>query len=800
MHAIAEVALDGRVTGSIGTLTYLNPHGAEVGQVCLAPLGARTVFGVVLAARTVSEDDLPVLLGKMRSLGAPIKGLDIPVPLIELSRYCSAEYLTSLGLVLSGAIPPGVRDRLTSTWSLTNESHDFDLTAGQQEILRVLKDVGGTLIATKSKPISAAMLRSLRLLRGKGFVREVLTIAPKQERASIPQSLRITNDDDAIEKFLLKEGRKKPAQALTLIRLQGSSGATFAPSEIKALSGCTDQTLRALLTSKFLLDATQSPEQLSVPPKPSPQQANALERITKCIADQDSRAFLLFGVTGSGKTEVYLRAAEATLKAGRQVLFLVPEIALTAQVIGQLRARFGQAVAVLHSNLGPQERLENWMKINDGKAPVILGARSAIFAPARNLGLIIMDEEHEGSYKQESAPRYHTKALALKLSELHGATLVLGSATPSIESYWESTIGQLERLEMPDRAADAKLPEVFIEDLSAQYRQPGRPSMLTPALHDRMVECLEKKKQAILFLNRRAFSPYLSCRECGHVYECEACSVSLSYRKQLAMLVCHYCGFQRSAPDVCDSCGSSKIAPMGTGTEKVEEFLKMEFPEARVARLDRDVIKKKGALEEVFALMRAGEIDFLVGTQMVAKGLDFPGVVLVGTINADTGLHLPDFRAGERTFQLLSQVAGRAGRGKSPGEVVIQTFSTDHPAIVKAQAHAYEEFYELTLEERELAAYPPFVRLVNIVFSGPGRMEVKNLAKAYGAKLAESMPGANILGPVDCPMERINNQWRVHVLVKVLPMESLAPIQNTLDALDHGNVVITVDVDPQSML
>lgn len=226
----------------------------------------------------------------------------------------------------------------------------------------------------------------------------------------------------------------------------------------------------------------------------------------------------------------------------------------------------------------------------------------------------------------------------------------------------------------------------------------------------------------------------------------------------------------------------------------------MEFPEARVARLDRDVIKKKGALEEVFALMRAGEIDFLVGTQMVAKGLDFPGVVLVGTINADTGLHLPDFRAGERTFQLLSQVAGRAGRGKSPGEVVIQTFSTDHPAIVKAQAHAYEEFYELTLEERELAAYPPFVRLVNIVFSGPGRMDVKNLAKAYGAKLAESMPGANILGPVDCPMERINNQWRVHVLVKVLPMESLAPIQNTLDALDHGNVVITVDVDPQSML
>ncbi len=801
MIAVAQIALDGRASGSLDLLTYLNPHGAVVGDIVLAPLGARATLGVVWKVETVEEHELPVSLSRMRALSPSVSGLNVPEALVELAGRLSSEYLCAPSAAAGLLIPPGIRDRLVSTWErVPGSPRPADLSAVQAEVLNTLDDLEGKLVGTKSKPIAAAALRALRSLRAQNVVREGLSIQGKSERASLPAGLRLSQDEARIEKFLVTEGRKKPAQALTLMRLQGSEGVSFSPQEIKALSGVTDQTLRALLKAG-LLEAGDDQGHASYPAhRLSPQQDAAFEKIRAAIEGNRAERFLLYGVTGSGKTEVYLQAASEALKLGRQVLFLVPEIALTAQVIGQLRGRFGAGVAVLHSNLGPQERLETWMRVSQGEAPVVLGARSALFAPLRNIGLIILDEEHEQSYKQESMPRYHTKALAKKLADRHRAALILGSATPSIESYWESTTGALTRLEMPERAASAQLPEVHILNLAELYKKYERPSLLAPRLHAALAEVLARKEQAILFLNRRAYSPYLSCRECGYVWKCPNCAVSLSYHKRDLALVCHYCDHREIAPDVCPECEGDRINPTGAGSEKVEEFLKDQFPEARVARLDRDIARKKGVLEETFALMRAGEIDFLVGTQMVAKGLDFPGVTLVGVILADTALHLPDFRASERTFQLLSQVAGRAGRGQKPGSVYIQTFSPDHPALIYAQKHDYLSLYEGLLEEREFVGYPPFNRLVNVLFTGPSRTELIRFSGEVGKQLAEAMPAADILGPVDCSLERLNNLWRRHLLVKAPLDADLSPIGKLLDLLDSGKITVTADVDPYTML
>jgi primosomal protein N' (replication factor Y) len=627
-----------------------------------------------------------------------------------------------------------------------------------------------------------------------------------------------------VDQFLANEGKKKPAQALTLMRLQlADAGAALTPAEIKAMAGVTDSTIKALLDAALLEKAETGMGAMAKPPVPNPFQQIAIDSIADSVHTKEHRAFLLFGVTGSGKTEVYLRAAGEALKLGRQVLYLVPEIALAAQAIAQLRERFGKSVAVLHSDLSPSERLQNWMAIRSGEASVVLGARSAVFAPLDNLGLIIMDEEHEASYKQESAPRYHAKRLALHLGELHACPVVLGSATPSIESFQEAEAEVLTLLSLPQRAASAQLPEVHIDDLTIGFRR-GQPAILSEALHKRLEATLARKEQAILFLNRRAYAPFIICRDCGHQIQCPRCAVSLSFHRHDHRLRCHHCGFQMVPPDTCPKCGGSRITPFGIGTEKVEENVASLFPDARVARLDRDVARRKGVLEETLASFRSGDIDILVGTQIVAKGLDFPNVTLVGVIAADISLNLPDFRSSERTFQLLSQVAGRAGRGTSPGEVVIQTFNPEHVAVVAAQTHDYLQLFEILKEEREVAGYPPFRRLVNIVLSSENRRsvldaseEIKQLlveragcdaTPAGGlsvreerrARLESPGVGAQLLGPVDCVMERLQNRWRRHMLLKLLPDAPLDPIAYALQGFRAKGVQVVVDVDPYSLM
>jgi primosomal protein N' (replication factor Y) len=795
---VADIGFDARTAGAEAVYTYRADADAAVGQIRLVPLGPRQALGCVLSVRTVTEDELGFPFSRLKPAGDLVHGLDLPLQTVALVQDVARQCLVPPSVALGLALPPGIKDRLVTEWSAVREPMDSEpLTTAQQEVLRVARE--GLLVESKSKPVAAGARKSLLLLRRKGMVEPNVTLMPFSDRHRLSGMLRLTADSARVEKFLAREGRKRPAQAVTLMRLQGSEAASFSVQEIKALGGVTDQTVKALLQSGLLEQADEAAPVLTAPPVPNLFQQNAIDAICESLRSGKPDTFLLYGVTGSGKTEVFLRAAAEALTWGRQVLYLVPEIALTAQVIAQLRARFGRSVAVLHSGMSPGERLESWMRVRSGEAPVVLGPRSALFAPFTHLGLIIMDEEHESSYKQENAPRYHAKQAALFLAKQFSCPLVLGSATPSIESFYEAETGAITRLDLPERAASAQLPIVHIEDLKEGYKA-KRPSIFSPRLEEAIRGALGAKKQVILFLNRRAYAPFLVCRECGHRPQCPNCSVSLSFHRKELRLRCHHCDYSERVPETCPRCGSEKVASFGVGAEKVEEEVSRVFEGCRVARLDRDISRKKGALEQILAQFRSGETDVLVGTQMVAKGLDFPNVTVVGVIAADISLNIPDFRASERTFQLLSQVAGRAGRGIHPGEVVIQTLSPDHVAVQLAKEHDYLGFYRALIEERREAHYPPFRRLVNVLITGEKRESVVGVAALAAGRISRAIPSCEVLGPADCPLERVQNMWRRHILVKLEPWGDAGPIADAIGELEDRGTRILIDVDPYSLL
>lgn len=794
---VADVAIDPRSGGQDAIYTYRLDEPANVGQAVFVPLGPRTELGFVTRIYEATEEDLGFPHKRLRAPTGIVQGLSLPEAIVELARFTADEYLCSLPTALAAATPPGVRDRLVNAWTLTDATPDpSTLTPLQAEALRTLRDSGGTLVESATKKPPAGVVRALQHLKSKGLVDSQMTIAPPKERRVKEAMLKLCADESKVDAFLAKEGKKKPAQALTLMRLQTTERASLTASEIKALAGVTDTTVKALVAARLLEAVEGEAETLTLAPRLNPYQQLAVDSIVESVQAREASPFLLFGVTGSGKTEVYLRAASEALRMGRKVLYLVPEIALATQAIAQLRSRFGRSVAILHSELPPAERLQSYLNIRQGEVSVVLGARSALFAPLTDIGLIVLDEEHESTYKQDSSPRYHAKRLAMFLSRRHQCPIVLGSATPSVESFYEAEEEKLTLLSLPERAASASLPTVHVQDLTEGYKT-GHPSILTEQLYERIESVLGKGEQVILFLNRRAYSPFLICRDCGHRVTCPHCAVALSFHRRDGRLRCHHCGFQTRPPDTCPSCLGSRISPFGVGTEKVEEAVAASFPDARVARLDRDVAKKKGALQETLAAFRGGDTQVLVGTQMVAKGLDFPKVTLVGVIAADMSLNIPDFRSSERTYQLLSQVAGRAGRGLHHGNVVIQTFNPTHPAIVGATAHDFSRFYESLKLERESAMYPPFRRLVNVVFSGESRAEVVRVGADAAARLAAC---GQVLGPVDCPLEKIQNRFRRHILVKLPPEAPAAPVAAALKDLEVGKVSVVVDVDPYSLM
>ncbi|HEY5089827.1 MAG TPA: primosomal protein N', partial [Polyangia bacterium] len=532
-------------------------------------------------------------------------------------------------------------------------------------------------------------------------------------------------------------------------------------------------------------------------------QTAAVQALTAALATGFS-TFLLHGVTGSGKTEVYLRVIATARAAGRGALVLVPEIALTPQLAARFRARFGEDVAVLHSALPPRERLAAWRRLRAGEVGIALGARSAVFAPVRALGVVVVDEEHDPSFKQEDGVRYHARDLAVVRAQRSGALAILGSATPALESTYNVMRGRFARLALPERATPRPLPEVSIVDL--RRHPPGPDGLFSTPLAEALGEALVTGGQSILFLNRRGFSTVMLCRACGQVVRCGSCVVSMTYHRGRARLVCHYCGRTTPVPTTCPVCASPRIERLGTGTERVESIVRERFPDARVARLDRDTAAGAGegrGLEAILRRMQAGEIDVLVGTQMVTKGHDFAGVTLVGVLQPDQGMNLPDFRATERTFQLLEQVAGRAGRGDRPGRVVIQTYAPEHPAIAAVALHDYDGFARAELRAREEAGYPPFTRMIALRIDAKD-LEHARLAATAAAEAARAAGGdaVRVRGPAEAPLARLRGRARWQVWLSSADRGALAAAARAASAgaRPGGDLRLAVDVDPQSVL
>lgn len=673
------------------------------------------------------------------------------------------------------------------------------------DLLELARWMADTYMCTMVDALQAIMPAGVKLSAASRVrIKTVRTVRPA-----------LTPAEWAVQKAAL--AKRAPKQVLAVDMAMARSGLTAAG--LAEATGIDAGVVRSAIQKGLLVTIEEETARdpwrnrkfaPDLPLMPTPDQERALTAIRDSLQTGSLEVFLLHGVTGSGKTEVYLQAISGNLVLGRQAIVLVPEISLTPQMVERFKARFGDKVAILHSRLSAGERYDEWRKVKNGLVEVVVGARSAIFAPFKKLGLIIIDEEHEGSYKQEDHPKYHAREAALKRAALTGSTVVLGSATPALESFYRVRLGEFKLITINDRVAGRPLPEVQIVDLREEMAA-GNRSIFSRLLQEKLAEKLERREQVILFLNRRGFSTFVVCRECGLVMRCPHCAVTLTYHAAGDSLQCHYCNFTRSSPKTCPKCGSVNIRYFGIGTQRVEDEVKKMFPAARVLRMDVDTTGRKGAHEQILTAFKNGEADILVGTQMIAKGLDFPRVTLVGVVTADTSLNLPDFRAAERTFQLMTQVAGRAGRAERPGEVVIQTYSPDHYSILAAQTHDYSGFYHREIELRRSLEYPPFSRLVRIVVSGTDETRIIQAAACLekilrGLTIGEDLGvQESILGPAPAPLARIKRRYRWQLCLKgTAPEKLIALVKQAIplfeDEIKGEGIKVSIEADPQAML
>ena len=531
----------------------------------------------------------------------------------------------------------------------------------------------------------------------------------------------------------------------------------------------------------------------------TPEQKEVFGSLRRSLDKDEQSPFLLFGITGSGKTEIYLRIIHEVLRREKGAILLVPEISLTPQTVRYFSRRMGNELALLHSRLTKAEKINEWYRILHGEKRVVIGARSAVFAPMERIGIIIIDEEHETSYKSEETPRYHTRSVAYYRAKKHGATLLLGSATPSVETYYLAKTQKFSLLHLPYRVLNQKLPKTHVADLR---RLKGQRFISAP-LHRSIERRLKHKEQVILFLNRRGFSPYIYCENCGYVFKCKNCDITLTFHRNEKQLSCHYCGYSEQVPDVCPVCNDERIFYSGFGTEKIEQVLNEYFPGAVIVRMDTDTIKKRSAFAEILNAFAKKQIDILIGTQIVTKGLHFPDVTLVGVLNADIPLNFPDFRSAERTFNLITQVSGRAGRSEKGGEVIIQTYNPSHYTIQTAKTQDYEEFFLREVRFREKLIYPPFCRIVRLVFRGVRSKDLFESAYFATSYLQERTNRyIAILGPTFCPFSRIKNYYRVHVIIK---LQHISPLRQYLRELQEvvtrkRGQYLEIDIDPVTML
>lgn len=633
-------------------------------------------------------------------------------------------------------------------------------------------------------------------VRGRAGTREVTLLHVPTEVAARLTRLALPEKQKAVLKALIASERP-----LTPTQLSNVAECTLAPINALRKKGFIKAQVRRIQHAE-IVDTPADAE--SHHPMTDDQQA-ALNVILDAMRAGRHETILMHGVTGSGKTEVYIRAIEETLRFGKQAIVLVPEISLTPQTRQRFRSRF-QQVALLHSHLSPAERHWHWQRIARGEVQVVVGARSAVFAPTPRLGLIVLDEEHDASFKQDSAPRYHARDVAFQRALMERAPLVLGSATPSLESWRRAQEGAYRLIDMPRRVHDRPLPDVAALDLRAEWDSRRSRGAISRQLQVAMEQALKDDGQIILLLNRRGFSTHIQCPGCGHVVRCRDCDIALTHHREAEQAICHYCDYQTPAPQRCPECGFEGIRYSGLGTERLEAEVRARFPDVPCLRMDSDTMQKPGSHEAALARFRAGEVRILLGTQMIAKGLDFPNVTLVGVVNADTALHLPDFRAAERTFQLVTQVAGRTGRGDKGGRVLVQTFSPEHPAIQAALRHDYHEFADRELPNREEYGYPPYSSMVRLVVRGP----VETLAEAFADRIAEQISQLNeergepvrVLGPTAAPISKLRGKYRFHMLLLCPDGDLLRSLvrEATKDLKPPEDVQWIADVDPLDML
>ena len=640
-------------------------------------------------------------------------------------------------------------------------------------------------------------------------------------KEKIEKTIQLAHPEDADAQLLSlldKSGKPRAPKQYEVLETLRTAGVEMAVSDVLAYVPDAQGAISALVKRGYVVEGGHvtfrrpniSPLAADKLVTLNPAQESAVDAITTAM-EAKSGTLLLHGVTGSGKTEVYMRAIERCLASGRQAIMLVPEISLTPQTVGLFQERFSDGIAVLHSRLSAGERFDEWRRIRLGKARVAVGARSAVFAPMQNVGLIIVDEEHEGSYQSETVPRYNALDVAAYRAKQFGSPMLLGSATPSLLSYYRALSGRYTLLELPSRVQNRPLPAVEVIDMRQEF-QAGNNGIFSGKLAQYLGECLEKGQQAMLFINRRGYSTFVSCRNCGHVILCDDCDISMTYHKGENRLRCHFCGAVKPLPTVCPACGKPFIKYFGIGTEQVEEALHNLFPKAVTLRMDTDTIRTKDTMQQMLTAFARGEAQFLVGTQMIAKGHDFPNVTLVGVVAADATLLIPDYRSTERTFQLLTQVAGRAGRDENPGKVVIQTYSPAHPAIRYAREHDYKSFYHYELEQRKKAVFPPFSLFVRILFSGDDESSLQAGVTTYAEQLkralgdclgAEGEHDILLYSASPAPIKRKQRAYRYQILIKLLRTARLSRAIQTIYTFagDHrGELYPMVEVNPQDML
>ena len=788
------------------------------GSRVIAPLGEGTREGVIVDL--MEEPDLPDDSIRIKNLTDCLD--DSPTfsdELLTLTKWMSEYYLSSWGEALRCAAPAVVRTRQNRVvHSLATDEQIADMRRSRQtEILSILREEDGLSLHQIARRIGVGVSRlrpTLAALQEKGLV----TLKSKVQSKARPQTISVVSTAKSVSEIeaqiLQLEANRAPKQAEMLRILLDCDGETLTAIDLTKRANTSLSGVQSLVRKGVIriesVPIVRNP--LSLDPVPSTQplalntdQATALQAVQAAIDADRRKLFLLHGVTGSGKTEVYMQAMASVLDRGKRVVVLVPEISLTPQTVSRFVGRFGARVAVLHSNLSDGERYDQWQQIKGGAADIVVGARSAIFAPFPNLGLIVIDEEHETSYKQDSAqPFYHAREVAVKRSELVGCPLILGSATPSLESFYRTEQKGYTLLKLPARVSNIEMPPVEIVDMREELKR-GNRTIFSTSLRTAIEERLSKGEQIILFLNRRGFATHVFCRACGYVERCNHCSISLTFHFHTKRLGCHHCGYERATPQVCPECGSMYIRYFGIGTEQVEKETRKAFPEAKVKRMDADSTGRKDAHQEILDVFKAGETDILVGTQMIAKGLDFPNVTLVGVISADTALNLPDFRAGERAFNLLTQVAGRSGRSEAGGNVIVQTYMPEHYSIQAAQGHDYLRFYREEIGDRKALLYPPLSHAATILLRGEVEDEVIQTANHLLDQLEvfkkDRFPLVEIRGPVPAPLAKIRNKFRWHFLLRSEDVRELRElIQCAVSETSSAGIDLIVDIDPISVL